>query len=65
MAPVSVQARANLWNLTVGQVADVDAADPEIAACIERGLLVPANADGTFPEPPRQTVKPGGCGCGK
>lgn len=64
MALVEVQARANLFWLSFGQVDTVDAAQPEIAACIERGLLVVRGEDGTFPEPQPAKVTPGGCGCG-
>lgn len=65
MAVVEVQARANLWHLTVGQVDTVDTDDPEIAACLERGLLVVRDATtGEFPDPVPLRAAPGGCGCG-
>lgn len=47
--------------VTAGTVVDLDPDDPTVASLVEQGKLLPADADGNFPE--RTAVAPQPC-CG-
>lgn len=62
MAMIYVEARANVLGLRYGERAILPDDTFELVACIQRGLIVMVNGDGTVPDPPPVIKRP--CGCG-
>lgn len=62
MGQVYVEARANVLGMRYGERAILDESTWELQPCIERGLILLVNGDGTVPDPPPVIRKP--CGCG-
>lgn len=57
-----VEARANVLGMRYGERAILPSDTFELAPCIERGLILLVNGDGTVPDPPPVIKRP--CGCG-
>ena len=57
-----VEARANVLGMRPGERAILPDTTFELSACVQAGLVVLVNGDGTVPDPPPVIKRP--CGCG-